>query len=589
MLSSVVLPSRASLTDYALLLALVKFAVALDGPGSVIVIAAAFAHSFLFGRPRAGFALAYVGVALAVLAFRYDGLHRWSTGAQAAVRALLAAAPLLAEACDRMLCPLRGSIARASGPFDVALCCVDGGDFMLRIYYPTERRSAAERIRLARRLRQPPVAGIPYFFHGTQVPRGMAGASGWPSLFLSWLSETTPWALEAAPDLTPVANAGGASGLSVAVFSHGMKGTPDIYGGLIAELVSHGVVVAAPDHTDGSASFALQDGGHQRRFDPMTAAEKKNRKLEFKFRRRQLAERVDNMMTAADILRNIAARGFDDDESEPNDIKLARLLLHGSYREDTPLYAIGHSFGGGTAIAVAERDKRYGGVVAFDPWCFPLSAVTLSRGLGPRTPALMLMASEWDGRRESEGALRVLFDAATRRSRIRQAGAAVATTATRGDGDEATSAAESAPPQAARPSSSKKARGKGAGARPSSDAATDGLEADAGEDGLDIVGSNGVAPDGTISEKMFVRSAAVHPSSSCVVILGAGHMAFCDLAVLGEALMRALGYIGSRSARESQAIASALALQFMASPAGQVGATLSPRQRGALAPLFVGK
>jgi hypothetical protein len=42
----------------------------------------------------------------------------------------------------------------------------------------------------------------------------------------------------------------------VLVFSHGLYGLPDVYLTHISYLVSHGFIVVAPEHTDGSAMLA---------------------------------------------------------------------------------------------------------------------------------------------------------------------------------------------------------------------------------------------------------------------------------------------------------------------------------------------
>jgi len=545
---------RSDATDALLVALTVLFAALPTGPASVLLLFAHMAHWGLFGRPRAALAPVYLGLGAAVAAFRSDGLLEWAPAPQLALRAALALGAALALLFDRLLCPLRGRLPAPTGPHDAAVVLVSSvGDFPLRIYYPTPRRSAEERAREARRLREEPPAQVPYFLHGTgPVAAGTASAIGLPSaLFVSWLGETRPWSLQGSQS-TPCSPPP-LGGFRVVVLSHSLTSTPDFYGGLISELVSHGYVVAAVDHTDGSAGFSRLHDGTGVGYAHLTADEKRNPRKEFTMRRRQLGQRVRELRSAADMLQEIATRPYDaasagaaGEEGDEDDMLLARVLLSGKFAPvqlgapKTLLTCVGHSFGGAACVTALEQDRRFGAAVLFDPWLWPLSPVTLSRGVA-HAPVLTLIGETWRAKRDFMSAARLLFDAEFRRSFL---------------------------------------RGEGKGAAAS--AAAKGADEDESEGvaGLDIVGGNGIAPDGAVDPKFFVRSAAVHPGSATALLSGLRHYSFTDGAVLAEAALRFVGYIGSRPGADVHRLVSRLTLGFLANRGARVPAMAVAKDLG---------
>ena len=553
---------RSDLTDAALVAVTVLFAALPTGPLAVVLLFAHLAHWTLFGRPRAALAPVYLGLLAAVAAFRSDGLLEWPLAPQVAVRAALALGAALALVFDRTLCPLRGSVPAPTGPHEAALVLVSSvTDCNLRIYYPTPRRSAEERAKEARRRRVPAPAPVPYFLQGTaDVAAGMARALDLPSsLFVSWLGETRPWCVQGIPDATPCSPPP-QGGFRVIVLSHSLTSTPDLYGGLISELVSHGYIVAAVEHADGSAAFTRTHDGSAVGFAALTAEERRSARKEFTLRRRQLRERVAEMRSCADALQEIATRPYDpsdpaaaaQNEGEGDDMLLARMLLCGKFAPvqasapRTLLTCLGHSFGGAACITALEEDRRFGAAVLLDPWLFPLSAATLARGLA-HAPVLTLIGETWRDSKPFMSGARLLFDAAFRRSFLRE-----------GKGGAG-------------------AKGGGGGGRG---------EEEEGVDGLDIVGGNGIAPDGVVDPKFFVRSAAVHPGSAVALLSGLRHYSFTDGAVLAEAALRFAGKIGSRPGRDVHRIVSRLALGFLTNrgarvPAAAVAADLGVSEAAA--------
>ena len=137
------------------------------------------------------------------------------------------------------------------------------------------------------------------------------------------------------------------------VFSHGYQASPTVYSQLIFRLVSHGFVVAGPEHQDCRAQCTAQ-----------------NRATEVENRPADVSAVLDGLLALND-----------------GDDPLFRSLL-----DPARVGLAGQSFGGWTALIVLERDSRFRAGLALAPATAILPApdpVTLS-------PPVMLMAGVLD-------------------------------------------------------------------------------------------------------------------------------------------------------------------------------------------------
>ncbi|XP_036861719.2 platelet-activating factor acetylhydrolase isoform X2 [Manis javanica] len=124
------------------------------------------------------------------------------------------------------------------------------------------------------------------------------------------------------------------------VFSHGLGAFRTIYSAIGIDLASHGFIVAAVEHRDGSASATYY-------FSDQTAAEIGNKTwLYFKILKpgEQLPLRHEQ------------------DSIDRNKIAI-----------------IGHSFGGATVIQALSKDQRFRCGIALDAWMFPVGDEVCSR------------------------------------------------------------------------------------------------------------------------------------------------------------------------------------------------------------------
>lgn len=479
--------------DYAVIATTLYFAVKLSGPSAVFVLAAAIFH-WAQGQPRVAFVGVYAAVAVAFKAFLDDGFNQYSGTVCTIVRVSLLCAVFLLVVLDRFLFPIGGRILKASGKHaSAALLLSQKTDVVLRIHYPTKKTKDSD--------------PIPYFFQGSAVVDGIGKFLRKPAFLFKWLVHTKPWAYEADIDTAPPVDTGSRAGYPIVLFSHGLGGTPDVYSCIINDLVSQGYLVAAVEHCDGSAAFTRLDDGFARMYEPLTDEERAQRSLEYKRRHRQLEDRIGEVISALDTVLDIAkpvtavkvkasekkgaADGKDavpEEEEEALDLQLARTLLQG--RIDTSrVVAMGHSFGAATALGAVEQDHRFTCCVMLDPWMFPLSAVTLCRGVS-HVPVLSLTGEGFKKWKENDVAVRILLDKDTRAKYVRQK-------------KEDTDAPN--------------AKGKR-------------NKDEDSEEGLDIVGSNGIAKDGTVSPLFFTHASAtpIHPSSAALTITGLEHQNFND-------------------------------------------------------------
>ena len=140
-----------------------------------------------------------------------------------------------------------------------------------KIFYPASGPSSTE---------------APYCTDGRATSDGMAGLVGFRQLGLSFLlghladGRSGCW-LEA-----PAQREAGA--LPLLCYSHGFGGNMDMATYLMREIASHGVVVAALEHTDGTASNTVLEDGSERPFSPNLLSQAA-----------QLRRRADELLAAA--------------------------------------------------------------------------------------------------------------------------------------------------------------------------------------------------------------------------------------------------------------------------------------------------
>jgi hypothetical protein len=230
---------------------------------------------------------------------------------------------------------------------------------------------------------------LPYLQYPFSTTGGIAKGLGISSNITRWFAQVPSVVADADPEDTPVV--GGKH--PVAVFSHADGMVPEVYSALLDDLVSHGWVVFAVTHSDGSAAYTRQADGYTRSFDPVGKVVTKE---QYKIAHTRLKERVRELGAVVELIHEIAGvnkkkRDGDDEEEEerdenpPDDELLTREMLKGRIDVNS-IVAIGDGVGAATVAALCEKDKRIAAacLLDFDP--SSLSSATFTRM--PHIPTL---------------------------------------------------------------------------------------------------------------------------------------------------------------------------------------------------------
>lgn len=342
--------------DWFLFATCAAFAWARSGPAGVLLCGAVLLYLHR-GQARLHVYPMLIMVPLAVMAFMRGSLDAQRIlGVNGAVLAWLAlAAGMGLSAFLEWGAPSDAKLPPPSGPYVPieASVFLDHHDTsnMVRVYYPSDREEVE--------LHALPHA--PYLHNGWATAAGFGALMKMPSVLFSWVEgiqslflsiDTAQSAPPPVGGLSPstvalllqgaTASAAGDGGkgerdiasarrtmaaavaaaadretvayakrhaeeqeapLPVVVFSHGLGGVPEIYSSFIADLVSHGWVVFAVEHRDGSAAFAATpEKNTQQSFISLAREQLANLPLLHRLRNKQLQVRASEVRSVLDLV-----------------------------------------------------------------------------------------------------------------------------------------------------------------------------------------------------------------------------------------------------------------------------------------------
>ena len=158
------------------------------------------------------------------------------------------------------------------------------------------------------------------------------------------------------------------------VFSHGLGTARFAYSRLCSDLASHGMVVAAVEHRDGSAAatFVMEDG--KKKWIPFRRI--LDTEKEYTVRNEQLHQRVAEVRRCLDVVIKLG-KGEPVENILPDADKFNLCMLAGSMELRAPVMA-GHSYGGATTVLTLAKDERFHHGLALDGWLFPLKDEAVS-------------------------------------------------------------------------------------------------------------------------------------------------------------------------------------------------------------------
>lgn len=240
------------------------------------------------------------------------------------------------------------------------------GGVECRIFYPSARSAAPLSC----------VERLSYLHHGNHLMRGMSIFTRLPAWIFNNMRNAFLSAVEDAPVATPP---DGAAGWPVAIFSHGLGGSLEMYSHVNQQLASSGHLVVVVNHCDGSASVASPKRGTIQYYHQISQEVRDNiNGAGFRFRNAQLKQRIREVRAVLDEVERETQAG------------------HGAFEQAdmSSVSVIGHSFGGATALSVAHVDERVKRAVLLDAWMEPLDE-SVRDGVGARVPVLHLMSEHF--------------------------------------------------------------------------------------------------------------------------------------------------------------------------------------------------
>jgi dienelactone hydrolase len=572
--------------DFLWLTSIVLFAFTGSGPVGVISLGILLLHIVhKSGAPRLQLSLSYPCALYIIYGVAKQGLKDISFFYQI----LLTVSVLISFLFDFLL-PITVPIRKPSGArTNIGTTFVQvtnhSCEFTLRIYFP-----------LKNELNLRKVSQSSYLSWGALTTTGIARFMNVPSVVFSWLTYIpTPNLFDADPvhaNNSPlvIGPSAAVGAQPIAVFSHGLGGCPDVYLSIIQDMVSHGYVVLAPEHADGSCSFtAISSSNTSSFYIPLSKEELGDRSLEFARRTNQLSQRAREISATIDWIEDVAdlASGPSAvakrkahrkqmlqkkvslgelsqeeaeevmEEEEPTSTPassdpsrkvaiedkqfLVDLLFPGQVKPSVldldhgRVVLFGHSFGGATVIKAGAADpKRVCGVVALDPWAFPLDKVLLEEGISS-TPILSLSGDRFSHWKENCIAMKLLFS-----KKFRSSVHSSAMKVVENDRKELVTSASSSESNSSNVHDSE-------GTLTHLDPALSNRS--------HALGCNGVLKDGSIHAEFQVNQASpsassphpiyTHPSSCLLTLTGSQHQSYSDFALTATFILSKLGMIGT--------------------------------------------
>lgn len=170
--------------------------------------------------------------------------------------------------------------------------------------------------------------------------------------------------------------------LPVVVFSHGMGCSRFAYSRICTDIASHGFIVAATEHRDGSAalSYTMERGekiwiNHRRIEDGEKEYSVRNGQLKLR-----IAEVVRTLNLMEELNKGSNITNVLEDASE------YKLEVFKNMMDLSKPILTGHSYGGATTMMTLAQDKRFTQAVVLDGWLFPMKDETVN----PEQPIMFI-------------------------------------------------------------------------------------------------------------------------------------------------------------------------------------------------------
>ncbi|GFH55400.1 hypothetical protein CTEN210_11876 [Chaetoceros tenuissimus] len=225
----------------------------------------------------------------------------------------------------------------------------------VRLFYPTSSKEETTMM-------------APYCTDGRQTSDGMAGLVGFRQLGLSFLLAHLSTASSGCiHDALTISSS--EEGLPLLIYSHGYGGNMDMATYFFRTMASKGVIIAAVEHTDGTASSTVLNNGRERKFNQY-----------FMTGRQQLVRRSSELLEAAEYIPEMIQTNYT--------TSISSIMLGG------------HSYGCPSAIMAANgvsADKtQIDGLILHDPALGMGYGMLPPNGSTSRIPTISYTSDEYN-------------------------------------------------------------------------------------------------------------------------------------------------------------------------------------------------
>jgi len=167
----------------------------------------------------------------------------------------------------------------------------------------------------------------------------------------------------------------------VIIFSHGLGCSRFTYSRICTDLASHGHIVLAPEHREGSScvSYYLKEGKKQ--FIPHRRLDEFDK--EYQIRNSQVKHRAAEMIRSLDLITDL---NLGKEVVNEVDVDGGKFSMFVGQADLSNAVAAGHSFGGATTLLALQQDTRFKVGLCLDSWLFSLR----DEKLAPEQPIIFI-------------------------------------------------------------------------------------------------------------------------------------------------------------------------------------------------------
>ena len=174
------------------------------------------------------------------------------------------------------------------------------------------------------------------------------------------------------------------------------------YSRICMDIASHGFIVAAVEHRDGSAALSYSMERGEKLWIQHRRVEQEER--EYQIRNTQLKMRIEEVIRTLNLMEELN-KGSNVTNVLEDASEFDLSMFKSRMNTEKPILS-GHSYGGATTVMTLARDKRFKQGVVLDGWLFPMKDETVK----PEQPILFINTESFMSRHNIERMKQFLTD-----------------------------------------------------------------------------------------------------------------------------------------------------------------------------------